>query len=119
MDGNQQRLENLDQQLINIECLLEGGKALEGSNVTTLDLDLIISHLSSQLDTMVPTTQFEGNDSIIFLFSRLTNLCKGLQRRGLDLKGLEILINDAIAKICKANEIEPRQASRSIMTRHC
>lgn len=89
-----------------------------GSNVTMLDLDQMIYHLTSQLISMVPATTFEGNYSVIFLFSRLINIYKGLQRLGFDLKDLEILINKTIAEMCNANKIEPRQASRLIVTRY-
>ncbi|KAL8839437.1 MAG: hypothetical protein Q9176_004433 [Flavoplaca citrina] len=61
---NQQRLQSLDKLLINIESLLEASRALEGSNVTTLDLDQAISHLTSELSALVPKTSFRGNDSI-------------------------------------------------------
>ena len=111
----QQRLEGLDKLLINIECLIKASRALEGSNVTTLDLDQTISHLTSQLSTLVPRTQFRGNDLIFFLLTRLASLHKSLQRLGFDQKGLEISINYIITEICSANRIEPRQASRLIM----
>ncbi|KAL9627817.1 MAG: hypothetical protein Q9204_006312 [Flavoplaca sp. TL-2023a] len=106
---NQQRLQSLDKLLINIESLLEASRALDGSNVTTLDLDQAISHLTSELSTLVPRTSFRGNDSVIFLLSKLTNLHRGLQRLGFDLKGLELSINGTIAKMCSAYKIEPRQ----------
>lgn len=67
---------------------------------------------------MVPTTTFEGNDSVIFLLSRLTNIHNDLQRLDFDLKDLEILINETIAGMCNANKIEPRQANR-LITRRC
>ncbi|KAL8658020.1 MAG: hypothetical protein Q9226_001354 [Calogaya cf. arnoldii] len=50
---NLQKLEKLDKLLINIESLLDAGKALEGSNITTLDLDQMISHLTFQLTEMI------------------------------------------------------------------
>ena len=61
---NLQKLENLDKVLVNIKSLLKAGKALEGSKVTTLDLDQRICRLTSQLNAMVPSMTFEGNDSL-------------------------------------------------------
>lgn len=48
MEGeNQRKLERLDKHLINIESLLEASTALDGSNITTLDIDQMIHHLTS------------------------------------------------------------------------
>ncbi|KAL8668474.1 MAG: hypothetical protein Q9168_006896 [Polycauliona sp. 1 TL-2023] len=69
----------------------------------------MISHLVSQLDDMVSTTTFEGNDSIVFLFARLTNLRKGLQRLRFDLKNLDLLINETIAHNTLRASQPPRQ----------
>lgn len=66
---------------------------------------------------MVATTAFEGNDSIIFLIARLTHLLQGLRRLGFNLTDREKLINEAVAEMCTVNKIEPRQASRLIVTR--
>lgn len=118
MEGeNQRKLEKLDKHLINIESLLEASTALDGSNVTTLDIDQMIHHLTSQLSSMVAATAFEGNDSIIFLIARLTHLLQGLRRLGFNLTDLEKLINEAVAEMCNVNKIEPRQASTLIVAR--
>ncbi|KAI4111887.1 MAG: hypothetical protein LQ339_000346 [Xanthoria mediterranea] len=86
MEGeNQRKLEQLDKHLINIESLLEASTALDGSNITTLDIDQMIHHLTSQLNPMVATTAFKGNDSTIFLIARLTHLLQGLRRLGFNL----------------------------------
>ena len=107
MEADKQRkLDKLEWHFTNLERLLEASKIFHGSTVSNLNLDRIISHLTSQLNVVIADTKLEGTDSIIFLFSRLANIRKGLQRPGFDLKDLDALIDIVVAEMCKMNGIK-------------
>ncbi|KAL9013533.1 MAG: hypothetical protein Q9180_009007 [Flavoplaca navasiana] len=56
---------------------------------------------------MLSDTKFQGMDELLFLFSRLVKIRKGLQISGINVRDLDILIDNTVDEMCNACEIKP------------